>query len=235
MIPAAASASGSGWARLVVGDVDPAHASVATDVADVVDGEPQEREVTEVDVVRGRRIRLEVAGAGDVALVVADRGDQSEQGDASAGEGIGTLRDRLREQQARTRVTQRVLRVFRHRADEEQRVTVVGQPEAHDRAERVAGGVGRQGRERAPAFTGDQRAAPFGVARLPCRRRRGRGRGVAAGGRELVLARSFHRATLGQTFTIRCLAAPRPGAGADRCARCRAGRSPRRGARRGPR
>ena len=45
----------------VVGRVDPAHAAVPTDVADVVDGEPQEREVAEVDVVRGGGVGLEVA------------------------------------------------------------------------------------------------------------------------------------------------------------------------------
>ena len=38
MIPAAASTSGSGSAARVVGGVDPAHAPVAADVADVVDG-----------------------------------------------------------------------------------------------------------------------------------------------------------------------------------------------------
>ena len=99
-----------GLGPLVGGGVDPAHASVPADVADVVDGEPQEREVAEVDVVRRRGVRLEVAGAGDVAVVVGDRREQAEQGDASARQRICTLGDRLGEEQAGAWVVQRVQR-----------------------------------------------------------------------------------------------------------------------------
>ena len=65
--------------------VDPAHASVPTDVPQMADREPQEREVAEVDVVRRGRVGLEVALPRDGArVVVLDRRQQPEQRDPSA-------------------------------------------------------------------------------------------------------------------------------------------------------
>ena len=64
-------------------------------LADVIDREPQEREVAEVDVIRRRGVCLQVASARGVAIGVVDRSQEPEQRDPSAREGIGTFRDGL--------------------------------------------------------------------------------------------------------------------------------------------
>ena len=73
MIPAAELDERIGLGGAVLGGVDPAHPAVAADVADALHVEPIEGEVAEVDVVRRRGVRGEVAIACDWSGLVGER------------------------------------------------------------------------------------------------------------------------------------------------------------------
>ena len=110
-------------------------------------------------------------------VAVLDRLAEPDQGDAAVGQDV--LDPGLRDEQRGARVATQVPCVLREVADQEDRVTG-GEGEGHQRAERVAGGLPREGTEGPARRACDECPRTFRLGRGRCFRlgRGGRGQGA---------------------------------------------------------
>jgi hypothetical protein len=161
-----------GRRRAILRRRDPVHGGEAADEIEISDLQPPEREVIEVRPVAGALVAGEVGSArrAEVRLRHTRRGAHQRE---PPGRQWITGPAGLGDQQTGARVGFEVLRVHRHRADQEDRPTVDVERIGHDRRKRMPRMAARECGEAPRATKIGQRPCTLGKGRLRNGRRVG--------------------------------------------------------------